>query len=301
MNAKLTIGLVTMNRERQVAEAIQSCLHSNLPAETEFVVIDNASTDNTEAVVQAILDSSNYSYVYHKTMSNIGAGGGRTLYFEKSTGEYIYGMDDDAVVDFENDPDFFVKAIAILDKHQNIATLATQIYDTAWQVNRQTACGKEIYPGVYKCKMFCGGSHFLRKSFFETSPYLSNKYGYEELPPSLMAMDAEMINAFCPDLIAIHKPAINKWDHKNDKNMEYLIIECGVPYAIKRTMYPIICTPLIWLAYKQRCKKYLRQTESVKAQLSDIVADTMQICSRMKRIKFSTFVKMFVDFGASIL
>lgn len=75
MNAKLTIGLVTMNRERQVAEAIQSCLHSNLPAETEFVVIDNASTDNTEAVVQAILDSSNYSYVYHKTMSNIGAGG----------------------------------------------------------------------------------------------------------------------------------------------------------------------------------------------------------------------------------
>lgn len=91
--------------------------------------------------------------------------GGRTLCFEKSTGEYIYGMDDDAVVDFENDPDFFVKAIEILDGHQNIATLATQIYDTAWQANRQAICGKEIYLGVYRCKMFCGGSHFLRKSF----------------------------------------------------------------------------------------------------------------------------------------
>ena len=45
---KLTIGLVTMNRERQVAEAIQSCLQSNLPNDTEFVVINNASTDNTE-------------------------------------------------------------------------------------------------------------------------------------------------------------------------------------------------------------------------------------------------------------
>ena len=125
---KLTIGLVTMNRERQVAEAIQSCLQSNLPNETEFVVVNNASTDNTETVVKSILDLSGYPYVYYKTESNIGAGGGRTLYFEKSTGEYIYGMDDDAVVDFENNPDFFVKAIEILDGHQNIATLATQIY-----------------------------------------------------------------------------------------------------------------------------------------------------------------------------
>lgn len=73
---KLTIGLVTMNRERQVAEAIQSCLQSNLPNDTEFVVINNASTDNTETVVKSILDSSGYPYVYYKTESNIGAGGG---------------------------------------------------------------------------------------------------------------------------------------------------------------------------------------------------------------------------------
>lgn len=76
MGMKLTIGLVTMNREQQVAEAIKSCLNSHLPSETEFVVIDNASTDNTETVVKAILDSSGYPYIYHKTVSNIGAGGG---------------------------------------------------------------------------------------------------------------------------------------------------------------------------------------------------------------------------------
>lgn len=74
MGKKLTIGLVTMNRERQVAEAIQSCLNSHLPNETKFMVIDNASTDNTETVVKAILNSSGYPYVYHKNVSNIGAG-----------------------------------------------------------------------------------------------------------------------------------------------------------------------------------------------------------------------------------
>lgn len=94
---------------------------------------------------------------------------------------------------------------------------------------------------------------FLAKSFFDTSPYLSNKYGYEELSPSLMTMDAGMINAFCPDLIAIHKPAVNKWDCTSDKNMEYLIIECGGPYAIKRKvlennfqiLLPILCRCVI--------------------------------------------------------
>ena len=116
-----------------------------------------------------------------------------------------------------------------------------------------------------------------------------------------MAMDAGVINALCPEFIAIHKPAVEKWVRASDKNMEYLIIECGVPYGINRKMYPIICTPLTLLAYKQRCKKYLQQTKSIRKQLSDIVSNTMQMCNRMESIKFSTFVKMFMDFGSSIL
>lgn len=53
-------------------------------------------------------------------------------------------MDDDAVVDFENDPDFFVKAIEILDGHQNIATLARYMTQHGRQIDRLYVGKKSI-------------------------------------------------------------------------------------------------------------------------------------------------------------
>ena len=52
MGYKLSIGVVTMNRAAQLKEALESCLACQLPAKTEFIIIDNASTDNTEEIVK---------------------------------------------------------------------------------------------------------------------------------------------------------------------------------------------------------------------------------------------------------
>lgn len=48
----LSITFVTMNRSKQLENAINSCLMCNLPSETEFVIVDNASTDNTEEIIK---------------------------------------------------------------------------------------------------------------------------------------------------------------------------------------------------------------------------------------------------------
>ena len=111
---KLSICLVTMNREVQLVNAINSCLSCELPEGTEFVIVDNCSEDNTEKAIKDIFTHCRYPYVYEKQSINIGAGAGRNRYFELASGEYIYGMDDDAVIDFNNNPDFFVKAIKII-------------------------------------------------------------------------------------------------------------------------------------------------------------------------------------------
>ena len=126
MGKKLTIGIVTMNREEQLAEALYSCLRTDLPNETEFVVIDNASTDNTEKVVREILTNSGYEYYYEKLPENIGCGRGRNYAFSKSRGLYYYSLDDDAVID-EHCKKFFLYALDILDKNTGIVTLTTQI------------------------------------------------------------------------------------------------------------------------------------------------------------------------------
>ena len=196
---------------------------------------------------------------------------------------------------------FFADALGIFEENADIVTLATQIFDTAWNDYRQKASEKnKIKEGLYLCKMFCGGSHFLRRRFFASPPYFDNKYGYEEMPPSLMAFDAKKLNALACDLLAIHKPRVNKWDRTDEKNHALLINECAVPYAIKKMMYPAVFAPLLWLAYCKRVKKHLSGVPEGKKKSDILVHETVKKNRISSRIRASTVIRMYREFGVSI-
>jgi len=148
--------------------------------------------------------------------------------------------------------------------------------------------------------MFCGGSHFLRRSFYKSAPYLPNKYGYEEIPPSLEAMDAGKINAFCSDLLIIHKPAVNKWNWNDEKNISLLINGLALPHAIKRMMYPTVAAPLLWLANTVRLKKLGVKIDNGKQRIKEIRKTFIKEYPINRKVKLSTLVKLFGDFGLSI-
>lgn len=300
MQPILSICVVTMNRANQLREALESCLACELPKDTEFIVVDNASTDKTEMVVKELLGASQYHYYYEKETVNLGAGGGRFRYYELSRGKYVYGMDDDAVIDTEKNPNFFIRAIDILEKNDRIATLATQIYDKAWGSNRLQEEGRLISSNLYLCKMFCGGSHFLRRSAYENPPYFANIYGYEELPPSLIAFDKGYLNVFCSDLLVEHRPLVDKWNISNIDNHKFLINECATPYAIKRHMYPRIFMPILKLAFIRRCNKHLRHVPFGKKKAKDIVNNKEMYSSLNYKIKIRTVLKMYRLFGKSV-
>ncbi len=297
-DAVLTIAVPTMNRGLQLQEALKSCLACNLPEKTEFVVIDNASTDNTEQIVYDTLKDSGYPFYYEKLAENIGAGAGRNYAFNKCSGKYVYGLDDDAVID-ENYPDFFIRAIDILEKYPKIATLGTQIYDMAWQQNRVSVEGREIYPNIYLNKMFCGGSHFLKKDFFGKDPYLGNKYGYEEMVPSLRVVDAGYMNVCVPDLLVIHKPAVNKWDYTKNENEELLIREVATPYAIKKMLYPWCFIPILFACYTLRNLKYIKSKDCRK-KADALWKKIVKEYPIKRKIKFKTVMKQFKEFGLSV-
>lgn len=299
MRPILSICVVTMDRAKQLKEALDSCLACELPKKTEFVIIDNASSDDTEQIVYKTLTNSGYSFFYEKLKENIGCGGGRNYAFARSKGEYIYVLDDDAVID-NACPDFFTKSVSIMNNYPEIATLTTQIYDTAWGRNRLSENGVKYAEGLYKIKMFYGGSHFLRKDFFVKPPYLSNKYGYEELPPSLIVSDAGNINAFCPAIKIIHKPAVNKWNLVDERNHALFINECAIQYSIKKMMYPRIFLPLLFLAYKMRCKKYLSDIDDGYKKANKIVKCTIKQYFIDYRISTKTVLCLWRDFGFSI-
>lgn len=297
---KLSICVITMNRAAQLREALESCLACELPEKTEFVIIDNASTDDTEATVHTTLEHCGYRYYYEKLAENLGVGGGRNYAYEKACGEYVYMLDDDAVIDCENDPSFFAGAINLLDRHTDIVTLTTQIYDTAWGKNRVEIGGPKIAEGLYKCLMFCGGSHFLRKSFYTEAPYLPNKYGYEEIPPSLRAMNAGKINAFCPDLLIIHKPAVNKWDWNDEKNHALLVKGIALPYAIKKMMYPRLVRPFLTLANKRRIQKHMAKIPNAPRRVKEVKKTFCKEYPIKEKIEISVIFHMFRDFKLSI-
>lgn len=295
---KLSIAVITWNRAKQLVEALESCFACELPQNTEFIIIDNASTDDTAEVVNSLSQQCAFPVYYEKMSENLGVGRGRNYAFSRSRGDYVYFMDDDAYIDKGN-LDFFLKAIQYLDENPSIITLTSQIYDLVWKSNRVNRVGPSIKFGLYRLYMFCGGSHFLRKSFWGNStPYFPNKYGFEEILPSLRVADAGYINAFASDLLVIHNPLKNKWNFNDDKNAELVISELVYQKVIKSNLYPKMCYPLISLVYWCRAKKHLSPERKIRAD-KQVIAMQGQF-EYGERIKVSTVIKLLCNFGLYI-
>lgn len=295
---KLSIAIVTWNRQDQLIEALQSCVDADIPADTQFVIIDNASTDNTEESVNAFFLQNKYEYIYEKMSENIGAGPGRNYAYSKTLGEYVYFMDDDAYID-SSCSNFFSRAFEILDTNPRIATLTTQIYDLQWKRNRVTSRGHIIDRNVRHNMMICGGSHFLSRAFFKDKvTFFPNKYGFEEFLPSLRAVDAGYFNAFAESLLVIHNPLVNKWDYSNKNNEHLLLKEIAIPCAMKSKFYPMIVVPFVYMAFVFRCIKYLD---------CNLIKEAIRIVYKFSnsyefgdRISLRTTLKMYKNFGLSI-
>lgn len=301
MNPILSICVVTMNRAEQLKEALQSCLACKLPDETEFVIVDNASTDNTAQTVENVLKNCGYPYIYKGMNENLGCGGGRNKAFSLSGGQFFYMLDDDAVIDFQTNADFFVSAIDILKSNSKIVSLTTQIYDEKWKNNRLSEGKYCVSDGVYMCKMFCGGSHFLRKSFFENPPYLANKYGYEELIPSFRIWDAKHLNVYVPALRVIHKPKIDKWNLKNQMNSDIILGECAIPFAVKKMLFPSVFYPILYSVYALRCCRYLSQISDGRQKADRLAAQYTKEYGCNNKIRFATVCALIKKFGFGVL
>ena len=298
---KLSVAVITMNRSAQWMQALISCVSCQLPSDTQFVIIDNASTDDTTDVVERFFKEHPYEYYYEKMKENLGVGIGRNYAFSKVKGDYAYFLDDDAYIDIKKAPDFFQRAMEIMDRYPVIATLTTQIFDLAWQANRVESNGPVFAPGIRKCYMFCGGSHFLRRSFFRAgNPYFANKYGYEEIFPSLEVYEAGSINAFAEDLLIIHNPLKNKWDPTVAENADHAALTVANRYLMKSAKYPSIFKPVLWLALRRRISQSKINTDVLLSKTKEVINTVDKQQFTTKRISVHTVVTLLKDFGLSV-
>lgn len=294
---KLTIAVITMNRAAQLKQAIESCVQSALPEKTQFVILDNASTDDTQQIIQELQKTVPYDMVCTKETQNRGAGGGRNICFDLAQGEYVYFLDDDAVISENCRDTFFVKSLQFMDENPKAATLTTFIYDTVFG-NRSPVIAKTTSLGGLKTVfMYPEGSVFLRRTVFSSPLYLNIVYGYESAAPSVSVIDRGLHNVYMPDISIDHMPMVDKWHTQNQDALNML--GAANLYAIRKLQYPWVFLPLLYAAYRMRIHRYRLQDKSL---INVYRQKNRQFCKEhsLKKVKIKTVLKCFREFGATV-
>jgi hypothetical protein len=96
----LTIAIPTYNRSACLSEllAIIAAQDVDSQSEVEVIVSDNASTDDTEAVVAAFAQSSKLRLRYHRHPQNIGANPNFAFCYNLARGRYFWLFSDDDLI-----------------------------------------------------------------------------------------------------------------------------------------------------------------------------------------------------------
>ena len=118
---QISIIICTYNRAHTISGSIESVLNQNLK-EWELLILDDASTDNTEDIVKKYLNDSRIRYI--KNQQNLGIAKNRNLGIEQSKSDLIAMLDSDDVW-IENDK--LQKQKLFLDNNKDHAIVGTNV------------------------------------------------------------------------------------------------------------------------------------------------------------------------------
>ncbi|MBD2866500.1 glycosyltransferase family 2 protein [Paenibacillus oceani] len=293
----LSIVVITMNRRDQLLDALQSCMESKLPKKTEFIIIDNHSTDGTGEAIRDFFKGKEATYTYKFMQENRGVGGGRNEGFNTAKGKYVYFLDDDAVISDESKGSFFVDSIAIFKKNSSVATITTRVWDEMLGYDRPVIASRvNKVSGYDTISMFLGTSNFIRTSAFPKPLYPDFKYAFEEIIPSYLTIDKGMCNVYFPEVAIEHRPKVNKWRKGSDIAKDIICRENAGLLASKYLLYPSLFKPLIYAAFMARWFVHLRKHKgALQASLKIFKDQTTGI--QIQKIKYKTVFKIFREFG----
>jgi len=148
---RVSIGMPVYNGEAQVKEALDSLLSQTF-TNFELIVSDNASTDNTAAIVQAYA-AKDARVRYHRQAENIGATNNFNWVLNAASAEYYMWAAHDDVWE----PGFIEEMVKQLDRDESVE-LAFCLFDTlsfdgksrGRAFDLHALCGKDRVDTLYR-------------------------------------------------------------------------------------------------------------------------------------------------------
>lgn len=117
---KISVIIITYNRANLLSKAITSVLNQSYQ-NLELIIIDDASTDNTELLVKNFTDN---RIKYYKNDSNLGIAKSRNKGVSLANGEYVAMLDSD---DYWLDCNKLQKQLDIFNQDEKIGLVGTGI------------------------------------------------------------------------------------------------------------------------------------------------------------------------------
>lgn len=111
---KISVCIPTFNRCQYLSQAIKSVLNQTY-RNFELIVIDNASSDNTQKIVKSYQNNDD-RIIYIRNKTNIGVVGNMNKCLEAARGEYIKILCDDDLLY----PDALEKQICVLENNNKV-------------------------------------------------------------------------------------------------------------------------------------------------------------------------------------
>jgi glycosyltransferase involved in cell wall biosynthesis len=162
---RISVVIPVYNGEKYIDEAIESVMNQSFKI-SEILVVDDGSTDNTEAVCKKYGDKITYL-----KQENSGAASARNLGVEKSTGIYLAFLDADDIW-MEDRLRDGISEITKEDSEDIIFGMMKEFYspDTDDDFRNKYKCRKEPFKGIHP------GTMLIRKEDFLKAGYLTTKY-----------------------------------------------------------------------------------------------------------------------------
>lgn len=173
---KISIVMTAYNMEQYIEEAMRSCLNQTYK-DIELVVVEDCSTDNTLALIEAIA-SQDERVVVIRHEQNLGAGMGRRDGINAATGDYFITVDADDWLDGD-----FIESLVDRAKASGADVVSGGITiergEGYWE---KTCYGDLVCTGLDKVKKFWGekvvfmNNKIIRTSFRDKIQYCHRRF-----------------------------------------------------------------------------------------------------------------------------